>query len=108
MYTCNAAYCIPVHYICDRVCDCPGCDDEHGCITSTGNVIMSCPGMVKCKKKYPCVHKYHVHDGESQCVDTHDDEFMSPPCPAKCSCHGTSIYCPSFMNVTVRTRVHSN
>ena len=102
MYKCNASYCIPVHYICDRVCDCPSCDDEHGCITNKDNVIMPCPGMVKCKKGYPCVHKHHLHDGEPQCVDTRDDEFMSPPCPAQCSCHGTSIYCPSFMNVTVQ------
>ena len=102
MYKCYATYCIPVHYICDRVWDCPSCEDEHGCITDRDNVIMPCPGMVKCKKGYPCVHKYHVRDGEPQCVDTHDDEFMSPPCPAKCSCHGTYIDCVSFMNVSIQ------
>ena len=102
MYKCDAAYCVPIHYVCDRICDCPTCNDEYGCIRDADYVMMSCPGMVKCKLGYPCVHSYYVHDGESQCMDTHDDEFTKPLCPAKCDCLGTAIYCPSFVNISVQ------
>ena len=102
MFKCDAAYCVPIHHICDRICDCPSCDDEYGCIKDAHSVMLSCPGMVKCKKGYPCVHNYNVHDGEPQCTDTHDDEFVSPVCPATCSCHGTSIYCATFATLPVQ------
>ena len=64
--------------------------------------MLSCPGMVKYKRGYPCIHNYNVHDGQSQCVDTHDDEFVSPVCPVTCYCQGTSIYCASFTMVSVQ------
>ena len=102
MYKCEATYCVPIHHICNRICDCPSCDDEYGCIEDVHNVMLSCPGMVKCKRGYPCVHNYNVHAGEHQCMDTHDDEFVSPVCPVTCSCHGTSIYCASFVTVPVQ------
>ena len=102
MYKCKAAYCVPMHHICDRICDCPNCDDEYGGIRDADNVMLSCPGMVKCKRGYPCVHNYNVHNNEPQCVDTPDDEFVSPDYPVTCYCHGTSIYCASFTVVSVQ------
>ena len=102
MFKCDAGYCIPIHYICDTICDCLNCDDEYGCIRDTDNVMMSCPGMVKCKPGYPCVHRYNIHDGEPQCKDTYDDELKKPVCPAMCTCRGTAIFCPSFVNKSVQ------
>ena len=102
MFKCEEAYCIPVHHICDRICNCPNCEDEYECIIEADSIIMSCPGMVKCKKGYPCVHSHHINDGESQCLQTHDDEYNYPVCPVSCSCHGTSVYCKSFINKPVQ------
>ena len=101
MHQCEAAYCVPVHYICDRICDCPKCDDEAICMVDNArNIMLSCPDMVKCKPGYPCVQSHHIQDGEAQCVHTHDDEVHYPHCPENCSCHGTSIYCASFANMS--------
>ena len=47
MYKCYMTYCIPVHYLCDDICDCSLCDDEYHC---RDEVYMSCPAMIKCKK----------------------------------------------------------
>ena len=101
MQKCEAAYCVPVHYICDRICDCPKCDDEAICMVDNArDLMLSCPGMVKCKAGYPCVHSYHIQDGEAQCKHTHDDEVQYSQCPENCSCHGTSIYCESFTHLS--------
>ena len=53
MYKCYATYCIPVHYICDRVCDCPSCEDEYGCITDRDRVsVMVCLISIECVTSY--------------------------------------------------------
>ena len=101
MKTCKAAYCVPVHYICDNICDYPKCDDEAICMADNARDFkLSCPGMVKCKSGYPCVHSHHVQDGDAQCMYTHDDEVHYPHCPENCTCHITSIYCASFTHVS--------
>ena len=101
MYKCKAAYCVPMHHICDRMCDCPQCDDEELCmVENMADVNLSCPGMVKCKSGYPCVHRYHVQDGEVHCMRTRDDEVYYPRCPENCSCHGTSLSCTSYSHTS--------
>ena len=39
-FKCPASYCIPFDYICNKVCDCPLCEDESICRK------LLCPGMV--------------------------------------------------------------
>ena len=91
MYKCFESYCIPYHYICDGVADCPSGDDEDNCI------LLSCPGMLKCKLEKICIRSNEQCDGYAHCSLSGDDELHCdlPPCPNSCSCFRLALMCSS-------------
>ncbi len=89
-FKCPSAYCIPTHYVCNGVFDCPNGEDEMSCVNLT------CPGLLKCYKDDVCVHSQNINDGEIDCIQSADDEeyAQAEPCEWNlCQCRSDILIC---------------
>ncbi len=88
-FKCPAAFCIPIHAICNGRADCPNSEDEEECKP------LSCPGMLLCRQDHVCVHPYEVRSGRVKCPLSKDDKALTNVilCPLQCLCHGHALFC---------------
>ncbi len=109
-YKCTWSYCIPFHYVCDHVMDCPWGEDEENCSN------LKCAGLLKCRLDDVCVHPNMIGDNVTDCVLSGDDEAEGEiTCPKSCKCLGNAVACSfvdkdtfSFIPVKVKKNVISN
>ena len=89
-FKCPLDYCIPFHYICNGIWDCPNGDDELTCSS------FACPNLFKCKYQTKCLHLAKVCDDIIDC-EIGDDEFLCHfsqfSCPTGCVCFLGSVVC---------------
>lgn len=88
-FKCVESYCIPLHYVCDGVVDCPGKYDELGCN------VLECPGLLRCIGSYLCISPLNICDGVYQCPYIDDERFCTlvEHCPYGCYCQGGVVSC---------------
>ena len=95
-YKCADDFCVPTHFVCDGITDCPEGDDEEDCKQ------LSCPGLLKCSQDNLCVHPYYIYDGNVQCLLSQDDEriidLVNLP---QCSNVGFTVQCIK-VNITLQ------
>ncbi len=93
-FKCPSAYCIPTHYVCNGVFDCPHGEDEMSC------TVLTCPGLLKCHRDNLCVHPDNINDGRIDCVQSEDDEDIpqKEPCAwNQCRCRSDILICSNLM-----------
>ncbi len=101
-YKCRWSYCIPYHYVCDRVPDCPHGEDEENCSS------LRCPGLLRCRHDQVCVHPNMIADNLIDCPISRDDEALSEmECPESCECLGNSAVC-SFTDDHTLNQISTN
>ncbi|PIK58440.1 hypothetical protein BSL78_04661 [Apostichopus japonicus] len=86
-YKCPDSYCIPQHYRCNDIPDCPGKEDELNC----KNYI--CEGAYRCRDSPSCLAQQFVCDGIKQCPNGDDELFCEIDCPDNCTCSGLTYFC---------------
>ncbi|XP_070194048.1 G-protein coupled receptor GRL101-like [Littorina saxatilis] len=82
-------YCLPIHFICNGIKDCPGMEDETACDSYT------CSGLYRCRGSRMCVELREVCDDkyEPRCPQSDDELLCDLSCPANCTCRGLAFFC---------------
>ncbi len=97
-FKCPLSYCIPWHYVCNGLWDCPTALDETKEICDRQN---RCNGMFKCRDTtFFCVAVGSVCDSVLDCPMTDDEEMCElkhVSCPLNCVCLALAISCTSKM-----------
>ena len=88
-YKCLESYCIPLHFVCDGIKDCPTGQDEDYCEEFV------CQGYFQCKGMPLCLHLNYLCDGVVDCPIHSDDEQQCDnyQCPINCQCIGSTVTC---------------
>ena len=88
-FKCHFSYCIPCHYVCDGIADCPTGEDERQCQRK------NCYNKLRCPQEDLCITATYVCDGVIDCTASADDEKIcwEEACPAGCTCFSSAWVC---------------
>ncbi len=92
-FKCHGYYCIPWHYVCDGLWDCPSGLDE---TSQQCPEKVVCEHMFKCRQSHTCVSMWDVCNNKEDCP-RHDDELLcqlhKTKCVTGCQCLNLAIKC---------------
>ncbi len=92
-FKCDGYYCIPWHYVCDGLWDCPSGVDE---TTQQCPEKLVCKHMFKRRQSHTCVSMWDVCNNKGNCPG-HDDELLCQlhkmKCVSGCQCLNLAIKC---------------